>query len=1055
MIKFKKFFFALLFSFFIFFLSFSLPLPVYASISAKTLTMDDLNRLEKITFYNSTASNLISLSPAGVSPSQVPAYSFQKSSSNIVSTDGGSIRAEYKSIGKFKGRDISAVLTFSDFCKKTDQDFINSQRDGRYLCVPSCFTGELFYDGDSLKQTLQFYYTDDTSKSLIDVSNAFITIHELNLEEYAGMIGASEIFLGEDTQLCKKDVSDIVCYGNGVEPYSGYAVPENEKRVFSKNGVYYEDDRNNPLYHVDSVLFKLKGNSNVFYIEDKRTAPGYGIAWSMDLSTLHIRYTITTSVENGTITPSVSGIQYNDDKTISYSPNQNYKLESITVDGSPVDISKYPDGYQFKNITQNHTISVKYTPILHKITTSVVNGTITGSDDKVAHGSNKIISYSPNTNYELESITVDGSPVNISSFPKQYAFNNVTQDHTIVVKYKLILHKITTSVINGTITPGDDKVVNGSSKTISYSPNTDHELESITVDGSPVNIASFPNQYPFNNVTKDHDIQVKYKLIVHKITTNVVNGTITDSDDKVVHRTDKEISYSPNEGYLIDTITVDGKNIDPVSFKDKYMFSNVVTDHVIKVVYTKPASPVKTVVNSSGESINNKYISTEDVLTYNISVKNPLERPVTAVVTDTFPLNTEYVSSSDKGTVSSNTVIWNIPLKAKEDKTVQLRLRVLDDAKGKVVSNSAILNVEGIKIISNQTDNPVPIDPVKTITDKEGKDINQNFISKGQEVNYLITIQNTSKEIKNYTIKDTLPNGMEIINIGNEGKLSEGTIVWSMNLNAGESKTVGMTVRAVNEDTTYKNQAFVFVDNIKLSSNTTENWTPIKPKKDVMQNDASVNGKTIFAGDTVDYYITVKNTSSMPADIRIEDQLSAYLEVKSVSESGTLKNNLITWELKGIPAQATHVVGFSAKLSDLDKDFTVENKAHMSLNNIKLETNNTIVNVTKGHILKVFTEKTIPELLTVFNDPKGDEVKEPEKMIPVNPTPAVVQNTPQENKPVPVSYSEEKNNDDKTQGVLGERKVGTGDSSFIFIFLLIGMCAFSGIIILKIKNAKR
>ena len=48
----------------------------------------------------------------------------------------------------------------------------------------------------------------------------------------------------------------------------------------------------------------------------------------------------------------------------------------------------------------------------------------------------------------------------------------------------------------------------------------------------------------------------------------------------------------------------------------------------------------------------------------------------------------------------------------------------------------------------------------------------------------------------------------------------------------------------------------------------------------VKQNGVSADGKDIADGETVDYYITVKNTSSKQADITVEDQVSKYLEIK-------------------------------------------------------------------------------------------------------------------------------------------------------------------------------
>ena len=65
-------------------------------------------------------------------------------------------------------------------------------------------------------------------------------------------------------------------------------------------------------------------------------------------------------MEHGTITENISDIAYNSDRNIDYSPEENYVLDSITVDGTPIDISTAPEAYGFKNITRDHEIAVVY-----------------------------------------------------------------------------------------------------------------------------------------------------------------------------------------------------------------------------------------------------------------------------------------------------------------------------------------------------------------------------------------------------------------------------------------------------------------------------------------------------------------------------------------------------------------------------------------------------------------------------------------------------------------------------------------------------------------------
>lgn len=73
-------------------------------------------------------------------------------------------------------------------------------------------------------------------------------------------------------------------------------------------------------------------------------------------------WNITTSVTNGTITPSIYNVPNGQSRTISYSYNTNYVLDSVKVDGRDVSITDYKNSYTFSNITADHTIDVKYIP---------------------------------------------------------------------------------------------------------------------------------------------------------------------------------------------------------------------------------------------------------------------------------------------------------------------------------------------------------------------------------------------------------------------------------------------------------------------------------------------------------------------------------------------------------------------------------------------------------------------------------------------------------------------------------------------------------------------
>ena len=147
--------------------------------------------------------------------------------------------------------------------------------------------------------------------------------------------------------------------------------------------------------------------------------------------------------------------------------------------------------------------------------------------------------------------------------------------------FKVAEYDIDTSVTGGTITP-DQTVTHGDNCTITYSTDTGYHLVSVTVDGTDVT-AGNEDSYTFSNVTADHTIDVVYAIDTYTITTTVTGGTITP-DQTVDHGSNCTITYSPDAGYHLVSVTVDGTDVTAGN-ESSYTFSGVTANHTIDVVY--------------------------------------------------------------------------------------------------------------------------------------------------------------------------------------------------------------------------------------------------------------------------------------------------------------------------------------------------------------------------------------------------------------------------------------------------------------------------------------
>lgn len=243
-------------------------------------------------------------------------------------------------------------------------------------------------------------------------------------------------------------------------------------------------------------------------------------------------FRVTTSVENGDISSSQKTVDFGSEYTVSYTPEKNFELDTINVDGMDVSTADYPSSYTFANIAQDHKIDVRFKEKpKFTVTTSVENGII---DDPVTlHRDNSLtINYKPDKHYEYGEILVDGQPVDTQIYASSYYFDNIQTDHTIEVVYKAIpSFNIHADITGGTLSPADGIVYRDEAYTVVYTSDKDHKLGAIIVDGKFLwgsDLDRYQTGYTFENVQGAHNIQIifYYKYIPYIVWSILITGII-------------------------------------------------------------------------------------------------------------------------------------------------------------------------------------------------------------------------------------------------------------------------------------------------------------------------------------------------------------------------------------------------------------------------------------------------------------------------------------------------------------------------------------------------
>jgi Glycosyl hydrolase family 48/Secretion system C-terminal sorting domain/Divergent InlB B-repeat domain len=138
---------------------------------------------------------------------------------------------------------------------------------------------------------------------------------------------------------------------------------------------------------------------------------------------------------------------------------------------------------------------------------------------------------------------------------------------------------------NGTISPtGAVSVTNGTNKIFTITPNAGYQIDAVLVNGTSVGAVA---TYTFTNVTTNQTIAATFKVVSTTSSTITAsagaNGTISPTGAvSVTNGTNKIFTITPNAGYQIDAVLVNGTSVGAVA---TYTFTNVTTNQTIAATF--------------------------------------------------------------------------------------------------------------------------------------------------------------------------------------------------------------------------------------------------------------------------------------------------------------------------------------------------------------------------------------------------------------------------------------------------------------------------------------
>ena len=359
--------------------------------------------------------------------------------------------------------------------------------------------------------------------------------------------------------------SGTVSFPFTIVPFSGYEIDK-----------VYVDDLNIPAAVLTgSYVFTNIKNHHTIYATFKP-----------------IMYTIlATAGVNGSINPSGAvQVEHGNNQLFQIVPDVGCYVNTVFVDGVPVGAI---NNYTFENVTGTHTIHATFAKNLYQITTIAgANGTVSPQNPLVEHGSDQTITFYPATGYKVNQVTIDGIDNPSAALAGSYTFLNVTAPHTISVTFTKLIFTITaTHTTGGEIAPsGIDYIeYDMHSEIYVFNPWDGYYVQAAIIDGVNNAQAIADGLYRFMNVQANHTIHIVFAPDNFTIVATAgVGGTINPEGAVTVPSGGSKLfHFSPETGFELARVIIDGINDPDAVENGSYLFTDVLENHTIAAQFEK------------------------------------------------------------------------------------------------------------------------------------------------------------------------------------------------------------------------------------------------------------------------------------------------------------------------------------------------------------------------------------------------------------------------------------------------------------------------------------
>lgn len=431
-----------------------------------------------------------------------------------------------------------------------------------------------------------------------------------------------------------------------------------------------------------------------------------------------------------------STVEKGGDVKLELIPAKGAYIQELTVKGEPRTVKKGETFQETLTADEDITVSVTFVQEYTVTVTADKGGKVLLDGEAVTEktykeGTEVELSVAADDDYQIESIAIDGTQEDIAdtaSFTKKLT---VDKDTTIAVKFiRVYTVTVTYDSQHGTVETdpaaqgGEVEAVlvkQGGTLTIKATPDENYRVSEVEIDGKAESfddnryVKDTPFTRDIKNITAPHTIKITFAPTLQTITViSGKHGTVkVEGPGKVSYNKSVDLTITPDDGYIIDTITVDEAdvkaNVKRATEKSyKLSLTKVQRDTKVTVTFTKcPQIGTNDLTALDGITWNSGNAIRRDGATFvfakNAAVQFSAAADETGSETGIKGIQLIFADGTTSGGYDAETASFTQPADIQETKTIQA-IRVFYGETEIRVARLADKKLEGLKIVVDTTD---------------------------------------------------------------------------------------------------------------------------------------------------------------------------------------------------------------------------------------------------------------------------------------------------------------------------------------------------------------